>query len=910
MRVVLTAVALSAIAIAIALTAPPVRAAEITVTTLQDSLAGPSCSLRAAVLAAATNEPVGGCVAGEVSLDRIDLGPGMHRLTLVGADEDAGFSGDLDVGGELQIVGAGAGATFIEWDGAPNDRLIDVPAGATLELAELTLRRGLVSARGGLVRVDGSATFRDCELFEGSADFGGAIGLGNAAQLTVEGCEIAGNLGNGGGIGVGLNASLILRSSHLHDNVSRMLGGGAVLGSFAELVIEDTEMANNSADDSRWGGGGLLLQGGSLTLRRSTLAGNSASDVLGNGSAVHPALDESGGAALSLRGAQADIENSTISGNNADETLLGAGGMLAIYSDVRLAHVTLTGNQSQRSFGSAPGASLARWDSDRPEAELQLSHSLVSGSGQQCAAVAAITGVGNRIDDSSCGAAAGSLGAVSGLDPMLADNGGPTRTHRLLSGSNARDAGPAACLGTSGQPLTVDQRGISRPQFAACDLGAVEAAPEASSTAITAATPDPSLVGAPVTVSIVVNGSDSAPTDGEVTVTASSGESCSDLTPSSASNSLLFECALSFATVGPRVLTASFGSSSTHENSVSTPEPHAVITTLTVAPGALPNGTFGMPYDSALSASGAGSSAPYSFVVSAGMLPPGLMLAANGALSGSPTAAGGPFVFSVTATDSSSASVGGPFSGTRQYSIDIARANQAPLTAIATPPSIPFDGDSSLSTSGGSGTGAVSFAVSSGSGVCSISGSTLTGIGVGSCTVTASKAADANFNAATAAVDVTVLPAADLEISLDDGTAFALPGGFVEYEILVANAGPLAVTAARVQDPVPTGLDAVLWTCTPVQGASCPNASGSGSIDELVDLPVNAVLRYTYSATVTAALGETITNTATIDVPDGTIETDTSDNSASDVNVVASDGLLADGFEDPGAGVSVAVGGH
>ncbi|MEZ5442876.1 MAG: choice-of-anchor Q domain-containing protein [Lysobacterales bacterium] len=907
MKNVLKAIALSGIA----LTNMPVHAAVITVTTLQDSLAGPSCSLRAAVQAASTDAVVGGCNAGEPGLDRIDLGPGVHRLTLTGANEDAGLTGDLDVGGDLQIVGSGAGTTFIEWDGAPNDRLLDVAAGATLEVSDLTLRRGLVAGRGGLVRVDGTATLRDCGLFEGTADFGGAVGLGGEANLTVERCEIASNLANGGGIGAGLSSTLILRGSQVHDNVSRAQGGGAVLGSFAALTIEDTEIADNRADDSRWGGGGLLLQGGSLTLRGSTLAGNSASDVLGNGSAVHPALDESGGAALSLRGAQVDIENSTISGNSADETLLGAGGILAVYSDVRLAHSTLVGNQSQRSLLPAVGATLARWDNDRPAAELHLTHSLVSGSGQQCAAAGAITGVGNRIDDASCGAGAGSLGAVTGLDPLLADNGGQTRTHRLLPGSNARDAGPASCLGTSGQPLTVDQRGVNRPQFGVCDLGAVEIAPAASSTTITAATPDPSQVNEPVTVNIAVNGDGSAPADGQITVLASSGESCSDATSSSGSGStVLFSCNLVFASVGPRTLTASFGSSSTHEDSVSAPEPHAVITALTVGPGSLPNGTFGMPYSTMLSASGAGSSTPYSFVVSTGLLPPGLMLASNGALTGTPTAAGGPFVFSVTATDSSSAGVGGPFSGTRQYSITIARADQAPLTAIANPSTIPFDGSSSLSSSGGSGSGAVSFAVSSGGGVCMIAGSSLTGIGVGNCTVTATKAADANHNPATATVEVSVLPAANLQISVDDGTGFALPGSFVEYEILVANAGPLAVTGARVQDPVPTGLTTVLWTCTPVQGANCPTASGSGGIDELVDLPVNAVLRFVYSATVTAALGETITHTATIDVPAGTIETDASDNSATDVNVVAADGLLADGFEDPGAGVSVLVGGR
>ena len=62
-------------------------------------------------------------------------------------------------------------------------------------------------------------------------------------------------------------------------------------------------------------------------------------------------------------------------------------------------------------------------------------------------------------------------------DPMLgplADNGGTTHTHALLSISQAVDAGDAAvCLST-------DQRGVTRPQdgdgdsVARCDIGAFE----------------------------------------------------------------------------------------------------------------------------------------------------------------------------------------------------------------------------------------------------------------------------------------------------------------------------------------------------------------------------------------------------------------------------------------------------
>jgi hypothetical protein len=55
-----------------------------------------------------------------------------------------------------------------------------------------------------------------------------------------------------------------------------------------------------------------------------------------------------------------------------------------------------------------------------------------------------------------------------GLD-VLADNGGATKTHALLLGSVAIDAGTPDC-----PPPATDQRGVPRPHGAACDTGAYE----------------------------------------------------------------------------------------------------------------------------------------------------------------------------------------------------------------------------------------------------------------------------------------------------------------------------------------------------------------------------------------------------------------------------------------------------
>ena len=105
---------------------------------------------------------------------------------------------------------------------------------------------------------------------------------------------------------------------------------------------------------------------------------------------------------------------------------------------------------------------------------------------------------------------------------------------------------------------------------------------------------------------------------------------------------------------------------------------------------------------------------------------------------------------------------------------------QATLTAVAASTSLTTGGTTTLSTSGGSGTGAVTYAVASGASSCSIASTTLTASAAGSCTVTATKAADATYSAATsAAITVTVsapLVASTTYATFDETPAPTLTG--------------------------------------------------------------------------------------------------------------------------------------
>ncbi len=181
---------------------------------------------------------------------------------------------------------------------------------------------------------------------------------------------------------------------------------------------------------------------------------------------------------------------------------------------------------------------------------------------------------------------------------------------------------------------------------------------------------------------------------------------------------------------------------------VITPGAQATLTAIATPASIAFNGS------SALSTSGGSGTGAVSYVVTTGTT---ICSVAGSTLTGI-----GVGTCTVTATKAADANFS---AATATVDISVGLAPQATLTAIATPASIAFNGSSALSTSGGSGTGAVSYVVTTGTTICSVAGSTLTGIAVGTCTVTATKTADANFSAATATVALTV-----------EGTVPAAPG--------------------------------------------------------------------------------------------------------------------------------------
>ncbi|MET1537632.1 hypothetical protein ABXL43_37985, partial [Burkholderia sola] len=82
-----------------------------------------------------------------------------------------------------------------------------------------------------------------------------------------------------------------------------------------------------------------------------------------------------------------------------------------------------------------------------------------------------------------------------------------------------------------------------------------------------------------------------------------------------------------------------------------------------------------------------------------------------------------------------------------------------------------FGATAMLATTGGSGSGAVTYAVTGGAQFCAVTGNQLNAIGAGNCTITATKAGDPNHQATSASTTVIVTKAGQTALSVQASPA-------------------------------------------------------------------------------------------------------------------------------------------
>ncbi|HEY7945643.1 MAG TPA: hypothetical protein VIH15_14160 [Casimicrobiaceae bacterium] len=139
----------------------------------------------------------------------------------------------------------------------------------------------------------------------------------------------------------------------------------------------------------------------------------------------------------------------------------------------------------------------------------------------------------------------------------------------------------------------------------------------------------------------------------------------------------------------------------------------------------------------------------------------------------------------------------------------------------------------------------------------------------------------------------TITPLADLSITKTDGVAGATPGTSTTYTIVVRNNGPSSVVGAAVRDALPAAVTGATFTAIGSGGAAGFSASGSGDIDDTVDLPANAMVTYTVIADIAPDASGTLVNTATVTSPVGVPDPSPANNSATDTDTLVPQVTLA-----------------
>jgi predicted outer membrane repeat protein len=286
------------------------------------------------------------------------------------------------------------------------------------------------------------------------------VNSGHRAVVAVSGLTFRG--GNGPGDGGGLYncmSTMTITDSVIAGNGARQgagalgYGGGIYNCPGSTLTISDTTFRDNRAE-----AGGAICNGGTLTISGSTFTGNVARFRRGGAIFNYGTLT---------------IDNSTFTGNRVRHGTGGAihnGQLFGAVGTLVISNSTISGNTAGDGGGgiyTLAGVST------------RIGDSIVAGNASgNCGGL--LTSLGyNLSSDATCDF--GATGDVSNTDPRLGplqNNGGPTPTMALRSGSPAIDAGdPAGCTDGHGHLLTTDQRGAPRPDpedTGGCDMGAYE----------------------------------------------------------------------------------------------------------------------------------------------------------------------------------------------------------------------------------------------------------------------------------------------------------------------------------------------------------------------------------------------------------------------------------------------------
>ncbi len=404
--------------------------------------------------------------------------------------------GQMTITDTITISGNAPANTII--DAQQLSRIFDITGAAgDVTLNELTLKNGRTTDNGstfggGAIRAmsSGTLTINRSRISGnstiGSSANGGAI-FTNSGKVVIGACTIAGNVvegynANGGALYTASGMVMVSQTILSQNTAAGTFGnGGAICSQSGTVKLYQNTFSENSTAGAESRGGAVATISGALTVSQCTFSHNTTTGFSGDGGAIFSFSgsvtisqstlsgnrvtgDEAQGGAVHVYNGPLNVSQSTVTDNHTTKSA--AGGIFSYAAPITIKNSIIAGNSDD---GTAPDVRKSPTDS------IMVSNSLIgNNTGSSLPATGNVTpGVnGNFI---------GGAGA-SAINPLLSplqNNGGPTLTHALLTGSLAINRGSNALAVdvTNGNAiLTNDQRG---PSFArivnsTVDMGALE----------------------------------------------------------------------------------------------------------------------------------------------------------------------------------------------------------------------------------------------------------------------------------------------------------------------------------------------------------------------------------------------------------------------------------------------------
>ena len=344
------------------------------------------------------------------------------------------------------------------------DDVLELPVGGLLNTTATLEIDSNVTING-----NGSVVQPDPGLPNGHRMINANSGVGVVININDLHLQNGGDAGdNIGGIRVNTNSTLNVNRS----SVTNMIGGGIVFQQSSGSVV-DSVISNTGNGTGYYYGGPITIANGTLTVSNTTITANNNTDA-GTGGSIS-VNGYYGGADLL-------VVNSTISGNTSSY----AGGGIGVTGYGNASSITLQNVSIVNNTSNGDGGGIHNDASD-----IIISQSIISGNtatgGSEINSVGGTISVDdyNIFGSNSNSGVVGVTVGVSDIVPTetltdvinltLADNGGPTPTLALPTGSPAIDAVPVASCA-----LMDDQTGKDRPldgngdSMDDCDVGAVE----------------------------------------------------------------------------------------------------------------------------------------------------------------------------------------------------------------------------------------------------------------------------------------------------------------------------------------------------------------------------------------------------------------------------------------------------